>query len=85
MPLGEAANFQTGPIAVDGTIYLTWMRCVANGPANDCGGTRVTMMISRSTDGGNTWSHPAAFARPKSEAARPFGTEPLYTGAVFIV
>jgi len=49
-------------IGVDGTVYLTWMRCVANGPANDCGGTRVSMMISKSTDGGKTWSHPSAFA-----------------------
>ena len=40
----------------DGTVYLTWMRCNANGSSGDCGGTTSSMMLSKSTDGGNTWS-----------------------------
>lgn len=48
--------------AKDGTVYTTWMRCVANGPSGDCGGTTASMMMSKSTDGGNTWSTPAVIA-----------------------
>jgi hypothetical protein len=44
----------------DGTVYLTWMRCTANGSSGDCGGTTSTIMFSKSTDGGNTWSAAAA-------------------------
>ena len=40
----------------DGTVYLTWMRCTANGSSGDCGGTTASMMLSKSTDGGATWS-----------------------------
>jgi hypothetical protein len=40
----------------DGTVYLTWMRCSATGSSGDCGGTTASMMFSKSTDGGNTWS-----------------------------
>ncbi|MCU1301475.1 MAG: hypothetical protein JWQ87_1759 [Candidatus Sulfotelmatobacter sp.] len=40
----------------DGTVYVTWMRCTANGPSGDCGGTTARMMLSTSVDGGNTWS-----------------------------
>jgi len=49
----------------DGTVYLTWMRCTANGPSGDCGGTTSTMMFSKSTDGGNTWSPAAAMFTAK--------------------
>lgn len=44
----------------DGTVYLTWIRCTANGPSGDCGGTTASIMFSKSTDGGNTWSAAAA-------------------------
>jgi hypothetical protein len=40
----------------DGTVYATWIRCTANGPTGDCGGTTASIMLSKSTDGGNTWS-----------------------------
>jgi hypothetical protein len=46
----------------NGTVYVTWMRCYANGPAGDCGGTTATLLMSDSTDGGNTWSTPATIA-----------------------
>jgi len=55
--LDQFSDITTGK---DGTVYLTWMRCTANGPSGDCGGTTSTMMFSKSTDGGNTWSPAAA-------------------------
>jgi hypothetical protein len=51
-------QFSDLAIALDGTVYVSWMRCVATGPAGDCGGTTSTMKISKSTDGGTTWSAP---------------------------
>ena len=49
-------------IGKDGAVYVTWQRCTANGRAADCGGTLASMMFSKSTDGGNTWSSPVAMA-----------------------
>lgn len=58
-------QFSDLAIGPDGTVYLTWQRCTANGPTGDCGGTTATMVISKSTDGGNTWSSPVTIATPK--------------------
>jgi hypothetical protein len=44
--------------SANGTVYVTWMRCTANGPTGDCGGTKASFMVSKSTDGGSTWSTP---------------------------
>jgi hypothetical protein len=49
-------QFSDLAIGDDGTVYLTWQRCPATGPSGDCGGTTATMYISKSTDGGSTWS-----------------------------
>jgi hypothetical protein len=49
-------------IGKDGTVYVTWQRCTANGAAGDCGGTIASMMFSKSTTGGNTWSTPVVMA-----------------------
>jgi hypothetical protein len=51
-------------IASDGTVYASWLRCTANGASGDCGGTVSTLYISKSTDGGNTWSAPTKIATP---------------------
>jgi hypothetical protein len=48
-------------IGADGTVYVTWIRCHANGPAGDCGGTTTNVMFSKSADGGLTWT-PATVA-----------------------
>jgi len=48
-------------IGADGTVYVTWIRCPANGPAGDCGGTTANVMFSKSADGGLTWT-PATVA-----------------------
>jgi hypothetical protein len=55
-------QFSDLTIGKNGTVYVTWMRCTANGAAGDCGGTTATFYISSSTDGGNTWSTPVALA-----------------------
>jgi hypothetical protein len=49
-------------IGKDGTVYVTWQRCTANGPAGDCGGTTASMMFSKSVNGGTTWSIPVVMA-----------------------
>jgi hypothetical protein len=52
-------------IGKDGTVYVTWQRCTANGPAGDCGGTTASMMFSKSVNGGNTWSTPVLMAKTR--------------------
>jgi hypothetical protein len=47
-------------IGADGTIYLTWLRCTMDGPSGTCAGTPATFELSKSRDGGNTWSAPQA-------------------------
>jgi len=49
-------QFSDLAIATDGTVYVSFMRCPGNGPTKDCGSTKATMFVSKSTDGGNTWS-----------------------------
>jgi hypothetical protein len=56
-------QFSDLAITRDGTVYVTWQRCTANGATGDCGGTTATMVISKSNDGGNTWSKPATIAK----------------------
>jgi hypothetical protein len=51
-------------IAADGTVYATVMTCTANGSTGDCGGTVANMQISKSSDGGLTWSTPVILDSP---------------------
>jgi len=53
-------QFSDLAVGADGTVYVTWIRCPANGPAGDCGNTTTNIMFSKSTDGGATWSTPVA-------------------------
>ena len=46
----------------DGTAYVTWVRCDAVGP-NYCADTSASVLMSKSTDGGNTWSPAAVIAQ----------------------
>lgn len=56
-------QFSDLAIGTDGTVYVSWMRCVANGPSGDCGGTTASFYISKSTDGGKTWSAPSLMVK----------------------
>ncbi|MEO8973677.1 MAG: sialidase family protein, partial [Ktedonobacteraceae bacterium] len=38
-----------------GNVYVTWMRCPVSGT---CSGVKASFLVSKSTDGGNTWSTP---------------------------
>ncbi|HET9342400.1 MAG TPA: sialidase family protein [Candidatus Eremiobacteraceae bacterium] len=52
-------------VGSDGAVYLSWMRCSATGPSQDCGGTTSAIMFSKSTDGGVTWTVPIMIASAK--------------------
>jgi hypothetical protein len=52
-------QFSDLAIGKDGTVFVSWMRCTAT---YDCGGTQATLVLSRSTDGGSTWSTPVTIA-----------------------
>ncbi|HJT57216.1 MAG TPA: sialidase family protein [Ktedonobacteraceae bacterium] len=56
-------QFSDLAIGKDGTVYVSWMRCLTSGSAGDCGGTKVNELVSKSTDGGNTWSSPVTIAQ----------------------
>jgi hypothetical protein len=55
-------QFSDLAIGKDGSVFVSWMRCIANGPTGDCGGTQATLVLSKSTDGGSTWSKPVTLA-----------------------
>ena len=55
-------QFSDLAIGKDGTVYVSWQRCPPTGPTGDCGGTKSSMVISKSTDGGATWSKPVTMA-----------------------
>jgi hypothetical protein len=61
-------QFSDLAIGNDGTVYASWIKCVANGPAGDCGGTTASVEFSKSTDGGNTWSAPITIHTAKLAA-----------------
>lgn len=52
-------QFSDLAIGKDGSVYASWMRCTANGPTGDCGGTTATFYMSKSTNGGVSWSTPS--------------------------
>ncbi|MBZ5571186.1 MAG: hypothetical protein LAO09_04820 [Acidobacteriia bacterium] len=51
-------GFTNLAVGKDGTVYVTWQHCVGSGPAAFCANGTAYMLLSTSTDGGNTWSHP---------------------------
>jgi len=60
----QVDQFSDLAIGKDGTVYVSWQRCPATGTTGDCGGTSVKMLVSKSTDGGLTWSAPVTAATP---------------------
>jgi len=56
-------QFSDLAVGTDGTVYATWINCPANGFLSPyCGGQKTSIMFSKSTDGGNTWSKPTTAA-----------------------
>jgi hypothetical protein len=53
--IGGGADLAVGK---DGTVYATLLRCVSTSPPLHCANTVFQMFLSKSTDGGNTWSKP---------------------------
>src|SRR5712691_9937229 len=53
-------QFSDLAIGKDGTVYVSWMHCTAT--SGECSGTQATLLLSRSTDGGTTWSKPVTLA-----------------------
>jgi len=50
-------QFSDVGIGADGTVYATWMRCPAS--SGLCAGQTATFYMTKSTDGGKTWSKPS--------------------------
>jgi hypothetical protein len=46
----------------DGNVYVTWLHCMGAGKRGFCAGTKGDLELSRSTDGGKTWSRPVTVA-----------------------
>jgi Neuraminidase (sialidase) len=56
-------QFSDLAVGADGTVYANWINCPANnGVSPYCGGQKTSIMFSKSTDGGNTWSKPTTAA-----------------------
>ena len=51
-------QFSDLAIGKDGAVYVSYIECTGNGPTSDCGGTVASILVSKSTDGGATWSTP---------------------------
>jgi hypothetical protein len=55
-------QFSRSAIGSDGTVYVAWQRCAMIGPNINCADTKAQMLLSKSADGGNTWSAPVTIA-----------------------
>jgi len=54
---GSVDQFSDLAVAKDGAVYVTWIRCPwGSGATGDCGGTVAKIFMSKSTDGGVTWT-----------------------------
>jgi len=61
--LPKVVQFSNLATAANGTVYVTWLACTANGPTGNCGGTSAELLFSASSDGGTTWSKQAVMAK----------------------
>jgi len=59
----NVVQFSDLAIGADGTVYVTWLGCTASGSNDNCAGTRAKLMLSKSTDGGTTWTKQAVMAK----------------------
>jgi hypothetical protein len=60
--LPQVNQFSDLAIGADGSVYLSYMSCLATGPAADCGDRAALLYFTQSKDGGNTWSTPVLMA-----------------------
>ena len=58
----QVDHYSRVAVAGDGTVYVTWQRCEMTGRNVNCGGSKAHMWLSKSTDGGNSWSSPVEIA-----------------------
>ena len=74
-------QFSRLAVGSDGTVYVAWQRCAMTGPNINCADTTAEMLLSKSTDGGNTWSAPVTIANvhlvPDTCDCSFFGNLPL--------
>jgi hypothetical protein len=61
----EQVEWSDLAISRDGTVSVTWLQCEGRGRLSACAGTRGDLEVSRSTDGGRTWSRPVTIATPR--------------------
>jgi hypothetical protein len=55
-------QFSDLAVAKDGAVYVSWMRCSEGPTSGRCANRPATMLVSKSTDGGSTWSPPVTVA-----------------------
>jgi hypothetical protein len=76
-PTGFLDQFSDMTIGKDGTVYLTWMRC------GECAGQGATLFVSKSIDGGDTWSKPEIIANVNLAPNGAYGLLPNTGERVF--
>src|SRR5262249_22698903 len=54
--------FQRLSVGEDGIVYATWMRCTPPAPFGFCVKDGVPIFLSKSSDGGATWTPPSVIA-----------------------
>ena len=54
-------NYTSTAVGKDGTVYVTWLRCRGTSQSGLC--PTLSPTVSKSTDGGNTWSAPHEAAK----------------------
>lgn len=58
----QVDQFSDVAISDEGIVYVSWMRCSATGPTGNCSSSTATFYVSKSTNGGVTWSTPSPIA-----------------------
>ncbi|HTA23578.1 MAG TPA: hypothetical protein VK763_08605 [Terriglobales bacterium] len=70
-------------VGKDGTVYLAWMHCPPHGSGVYCANSMENVALSKSSDGGVTWSEPKIITRvlevPNPCNCYPFGAIPNTT------
>jgi Neuraminidase (sialidase) len=70
----DVDQFTDLAVGADGTVYVSWLRCPA--VSGECAGQVSQLLLSKSSDGGNTWSSPVTIANPTLAPASASATFP---------